>query len=63
MNAKTRRIVKGTAAVTIAATLAPTGNAGHGDSHDGSGGDSNTNGLLLQENKTTRNETFDRPII
>ncbi|MFV2117844.1 substrate-binding domain-containing protein [Streptomyces sp. Act-28] len=62
MNAMTRRVVIGTAAVAMAASLAACGKAGDGDSADGAG-DGKTIGLLLPENKTTRYETFDRPII
>ncbi|MEU7281500.1 substrate-binding domain-containing protein [Streptomyces sp. NPDC045431] len=63
MNALTRRLVIGTAAVSMAATLAACGKAGDGDAAGGGGGDGKTIGLLLPENKTTRYETFDRPII
>ncbi|MFD0024923.1 sugar ABC transporter substrate-binding protein [Streptomyces sp. NPDC058382] len=62
MNAMTRRIVIGTAAVSMAVSLAACGKAGD-DKDSGSGGDSKTIGLLLPENKTTRYETFDRPLI
>ncbi|MFF9508487.1 sugar ABC transporter substrate-binding protein [Streptomyces sp. NPDC014724] len=62
MNATTRRIVMGTAAVSMAVSLAACGKAG-GDDKAGSGGDGKSIGLLLPENKTTRYETFDRPII
>ncbi|MFG3497251.1 substrate-binding domain-containing protein [Streptomyces sp. NPDC047928] len=62
MNAMTRRVVIGTAAVSMAVSLAACGKAGDGDA-GGGGGDSKTIGLLLPENKTTRYETFDRPII
>ncbi|MFC9754091.1 substrate-binding domain-containing protein [Streptomyces sp. NPDC056921] len=62
MNATTRRIVIGTAAVSMAVSLAACGKAGD-DKDSGSGGDSKTIGLLLPENKTTRYETFDRPIM
>ncbi|SCF56767.1 substrate-binding domain-containing protein [Streptomyces sp. Ncost-T10-10d] len=61
MNAMTRRIVIGTAAVSMAVSLAACGKAG--DDKDSGGGDSKTIGLLLPENKTTRYETFDRPIM
>ncbi|MFJ6013718.1 sugar ABC transporter substrate-binding protein [Streptomyces sp. NPDC092952] len=61
MNATTRRIVIGTAAVSMALSLAACGKAG--DDKDSGGGDGKTIGLLLPENKTTRYETFDRPII
>jgi D-xylose transport system substrate-binding protein len=59
MNAKVRRVVIGTAAISMAVSLAACGKAGGGDG--GSGGDNKTIGLLLPENKTTRYETFDRP--
>ncbi|MFF3781045.1 substrate-binding domain-containing protein [Streptomyces sp. NPDC001933] len=62
MNATTRRIVIGTAALSMAVSLAACGKAGD-DKDSGSGGDSKTIGLLLPENKTTRYETFDRPIM
>ncbi|MFJ2893573.1 substrate-binding domain-containing protein [Streptomyces sp. NPDC087218] len=62
MNATTRRLVIGTAAVSMALSLAACGKAGD-DKDSGSGGDGKTIGLLLPENKTTRYETFDRPII
>ncbi|MFE3902596.1 substrate-binding domain-containing protein [Streptomyces sp. NPDC059153] len=62
MNAMTRRIVIGTAAVSMAVSLAACGKAGD-DKDSGGGGDSKTIGLLLPENKTTRYETFDRPIM
>ncbi|MFI9628426.1 substrate-binding domain-containing protein [Streptomyces sp. NPDC052042] len=61
MNATTRRIVIGTAALSMAVSLAACGKAGGDDA--GSGGDGKTIGLLLPENKTTRYETFDRPLI
>ncbi|MFI8519299.1 sugar ABC transporter substrate-binding protein [Streptomyces sp. NPDC085481] len=63
MNALTRRVVIGTAAVSMALSVAACGKAGDNGSGDASGGDSKTIGLLLPENKTTRYETFDRPII
>ncbi|MFB8037387.1 substrate-binding domain-containing protein [Streptomyces sp. NPDC056004] len=62
MNATTRRIVIGTAALSMAVSLAACGKAGD-DKDSGSGGDNKTIGLLLPENKTTRYETFDRPIM
>ncbi|TXS68342.1 sugar ABC transporter substrate-binding protein [Streptomyces sp. sk2.1] len=46
----------------MALSLAACGKAGD-DKDSGSGGDGKTIGLLLPENKTTRYETFDRPII
>ncbi|MGW5422068.1 substrate-binding domain-containing protein [Streptomyces sp. NPDC003943] len=63
MNAVTRRVVIGTAAVSMALSLAACGKAGDNGSGGSAGGDSKTIGLLLPENKTTRYETFDRPII
>lgn len=60
MNATTRRIVIGTAAVSMALAMTACGKAGSSNS---GGGDNKTIGLLLPENKTTRYETFDRPII
>ncbi|HEY9367702.1 sugar ABC transporter substrate-binding protein [Streptomyces sp.] len=62
MNGMTRRVVIGTAAVSMALSIAACGKAGDGGSDNG-GGDGKTIGLLLPENKTTRYETFDRPII
>jgi D-xylose transport system substrate-binding protein len=61
MNAMTRRVVIGTAAFSMALVLAACGEAGGGD--DTAEGDGKTIGLLLPENKTTRYETFDRPLI
>ncbi|MGA4839012.1 sugar ABC transporter substrate-binding protein [Streptomyces sp. G45] len=63
MNAVTRRVVIATASVSMALGLAACGEAGGGDDDKGSGGDGKTIGLLLPENKTTRYETFDRPIM
>ncbi|MGW0732712.1 substrate-binding domain-containing protein [Streptomyces sp. NPDC002851] len=62
MNAMTRRVVIGTATVSMALAMTACGKAGDGEG-GGSGGDNKTIGLLLPENKTTRYETFDRPII
>ncbi|MGP3985126.1 substrate-binding domain-containing protein [Streptomyces sp. KR80] len=59
MNAMMRRVVIGTAAVSMALSMAACGKAGS----DSSGGDNKTIGLLLPENKTTRYETFDRPLM
>ncbi|MET7641016.1 substrate-binding domain-containing protein [Streptomyces sp. NPDC005438] len=59
MNARWRRVVLGTTAISVALTLSACGKAGGGDD----GGDDKTIGLLLPENKTTRYETFDRPLI
>jgi D-xylose transport system substrate-binding protein len=63
MNAMTRRIVVGTAAVSIALTMAACGKAG--DDKGSGGGDKGgkTIGLLLPENATTRYEKFDKPLI
>ncbi|WP_244212075.1 substrate-binding domain-containing protein, partial [Streptomyces angustmyceticus] len=60
MNVWTRRVVIGTAAVSMALSVAACGKAG--DNAKG-GGDNKTIGLLLPENKTTRYETFDRPMM
>nr|WP_245997572.1 substrate-binding domain-containing protein [Streptomyces armeniacus] len=57
----TRRVVIGTAAVSMALTLSACGEAGGGD--DAGASDNNMIGLLLPENKTTRYETFDRPLM
>jgi len=59
MNAMTRRIVVGTAVVSMALTMAACGKAG-GDK--GSSKDKSI-GLLLPENATTRYEKFDKPLI
>ncbi|WP_336048518.1 sugar ABC transporter substrate-binding protein [Streptomyces sp. CA2R101] len=61
MNVWTRRVVIGTAAVSMALSVAACGKAG--DNAKGGGGDNKTIGLLLPENKTTRYETFDRPLM
>ena len=61
MNATMRRITLGTAAVSMAVSLAACGKAGGDDK--AASGDGKTIGLLLPENKTTRYETFDRPFI
>ncbi|MEU3712999.1 sugar ABC transporter substrate-binding protein [Streptomyces catenulae] len=61
MNVWTRRAVIGTAAVSMALSVAACGKAG-GDGK-AAGGDGKTIGLLLPENKTTRYETFDRPLM
>ncbi|MFD3511575.1 substrate-binding domain-containing protein [Streptomyces sp. NPDC058657] len=68
MNAMTRRVVIATAAISMAVSLSACGKAGEGDKADGGatkgGGDLGKSiGLLLPENKTTRYETFDRPIM
>jgi D-xylose transport system substrate-binding protein len=59
MNALTRRLVVGTAAVSIALTMAACGKT---DDNKGSGNDK-TIGLLLPDTVTTRYEKFDRPLI
>ncbi|MFG2226756.1 substrate-binding domain-containing protein [Streptomyces sp. NPDC048644] len=61
MNVWTRRAVIGTAAVSLALSVAACGKAGDGGK--AAGGDGKTIGLLLPENKTTRYETFDRPLM
>lgn len=61
MNAMTRHVVIGVAAISMALTLSACGEAGGGD--EGGGSDNNMIGLLLPENKTTRYETFDRPLM
>jgi D-xylose transport system substrate-binding protein len=64
MKAMTRRVVIGTAAVTMALSMTACGKAGSSDSgSDGGDSGNKTIGLLLPENKTTRYETFDRPLI
>jgi D-xylose transport system substrate-binding protein len=62
MKAMTRRMVVGVAAIAMSASLAACGQAGGGDK----GGEDDGKkliGLLLPENKTTRYEAFDRPLI
>ncbi|WP_333769244.1 sugar ABC transporter substrate-binding protein [Streptomyces sp. IBSBF 2435] len=61
MNAMTRRIVVGTAAVSIALTMAACGKAG--DDKGSSDSKDKSIGLLLPENATTRYEKFDKPLI
>jgi D-xylose transport system substrate-binding protein len=61
MNAMTRRIVIGTAAVSMALTMAACGKAGGSSSSDKS--KDKSIGLLLPENATTRYEQFDKPLI
>ena len=64
MNATMRRFVVGTAAVSMALSMVACGKAGSDNAGSGEGGSGNkTIGLLLPENKTTRYETFDRPLI
>ncbi|OEV04501.1 sugar ABC transporter substrate-binding protein [Streptomyces oceani] len=62
MKTLTRRMVIGTAAISMSLALAACGEAG-GGSEDEGGGDNKTIGLLLPENKTTRYETFDEPLM
>ena len=62
MNAMTRRIVIGTAAVSMALTMAACGKTGSDKGSD-SGSKGKTIGLLLPENQTTRYEKFDRPLM
>lgn len=59
MLARTRHAVIGMTVISLALTLSACGKAGGGDT----GGDGKTIGLLLPENKTTRYESFDRPLI
>ncbi|BBB00797.1 putative ABC transporter solute-binding protein [Actinacidiphila reveromycinica] len=60
MNAMTRRIVIGTAAVSMALTMAACGKAGSSSSDKSN---DKSIGLLLPENATTRYEQFDKPLI
>jgi D-xylose transport system substrate-binding protein len=62
MKAMTRRVVVGTAAIAMSASLAACGQAG-GNSGDNGDDGKKLIGLLLPENKTTRYEAFDRPLI
>ncbi|WP_035794122.1 sugar ABC transporter substrate-binding protein [Kitasatospora mediocidica] len=62
MNAMMRRVVIGTAAVSMALTMAACGKAG--SDTKASSGDSKTVGLLLPENSSSvRYESFDKPLI
>ncbi|GAA1373982.1 sugar ABC transporter substrate-binding protein [Streptomyces beijiangensis] len=62
MNAMMRRAVIGTAAVSMALSIAACGKAGD-DSKDAKDSGSKTKiGLLLPENKTARYETLDKPL-
>ncbi|MFR9673225.1 sugar ABC transporter substrate-binding protein [Streptomyces sp. TR06-5] len=64
MKAMTRRVVVGTAAIAMSASLAACGQAGSGNGNGDNGDDGKKLiGLLLPENKTTRYEAFDRPLI
>jgi D-xylose transport system substrate-binding protein len=60
MNAMTRRIVIGTAAVSMAATLAACGKAGGGSD---SGKDNKSIGILLPDTVTARYGSFDKPLM
>ncbi|MBQ0986564.1 substrate-binding domain-containing protein [Streptomyces sp. F63] len=59
MNSTMRRVVIGTAAISMALSVAACGKAGS----DAEDSDNKTIGILLPENKTTRYETFDRPLM
>jgi D-xylose transport system substrate-binding protein len=65
MNAMMRRAVIGTAAVSMALSMAACGKAGSDNkSSDAKGGDTKSIGLLLPENaSSTRYESFDKPFI
>ncbi|MFE0461513.1 sugar ABC transporter substrate-binding protein [Kitasatospora sp. NPDC058965] len=66
MNAMMRRVVIGTAAVSMALTMAACGKAGNSSSssNSASSGDTKTVGLLLPENSSSvRYESFDKPLI
>ncbi|MDH6140981.1 MULTISPECIES: sugar ABC transporter substrate-binding protein [Kitasatospora] len=64
MNAMMRRVVIGTAAVSMALTMAACGKAGGSSSNSASSGDNKTIGLLLPENSSSvRYESFDKPLI
>lgn len=62
MNAMTRRIVIGTAAVSMAVSLAACGKAGDDKKGSADSGSKTKIGLLLPENKTARYETLDKPL-
>lgn len=62
MNAMTRRIVIGTAAVSMAVSLAACGKAGDDKKDSADSGSKTKIGLLLPENKTARYETLDKPL-
>ncbi|WP_354642665.1 sugar ABC transporter substrate-binding protein [Kitasatospora camelliae] len=64
MNAILRRAVIGTAAVSMALSMAACGKAGSDSKDSASSGDSKSIGLLLPENaSSTRYESFDKPFI
>ena len=62
MNAMTRRIVIGSAAVSMALSLAACGKAGDDKKDSADSGSKTKIGLLLPENKTARYETLDKPL-
>jgi len=65
MNATMRRVVIGTAAVSMALSMAACGKAGEKKNDSGSsssGGTKASIGLLLPDNTQTRYEQFDRPL-
>ena len=62
MNAMMRRVVVGTAAVSMALSMAACGKAGATTRAPHKQG-ARSIGLLLPENVTTRYEKFDRPLI
>ncbi|MFD8600154.1 sugar ABC transporter substrate-binding protein [Kitasatospora sp. NPDC059646] len=64
MNAMMRRVVVGTAAVSMALTMAACGKAGSDKKNDAASGNNKSIGLLLPENaSSTRYESFDKPFI
>ncbi|WP_329139477.1 substrate-binding domain-containing protein [Streptomyces sp. NBC_01476] len=62
MSAMTRRVVVGTAVVSLAFAMAACGKTG-GDKDNNSGGKGKVIGLLLPDTVTARYEQFDRPLI
>jgi D-xylose transport system substrate-binding protein len=63
MKATTRRLVIGATAVTMAVSMTACGKAGSTEPDSAGGSGNTTIGVLLPENKTTRYESFDRPLI
>ncbi|MFJ5233904.1 substrate-binding domain-containing protein [Kitasatospora sp. NPDC088391] len=64
MNAMMRRVVIGTAAASMALTMAACGKAGDDKKADAGSGNNKSIGLLLPENaSSTRYESFDKPFI
>ncbi|MFE9426275.1 sugar ABC transporter substrate-binding protein [Kitasatospora sp. NPDC006697] len=64
MNAMMRRVVIGSAAVSMALSVAACGKAGGSSSSSANSGDNKTIGLLLPENSSSvRYESFDKPLI